>query len=293
MVMFCINCGKEINDNDAFCQFCGQSTDIGTNKDVSNMSRNIDSGNFNKYAHKNTIKMGGILKSYFKRPITFFEEFKGQNLLKESIIMVVILALLNGIVNLIESSAIVTSLMKSLNKISSLVGAASSYNTYGQINSIQTVLDTLIDKGQLFFFGIVYAAIFIGATTLIVLILNATILKNKISFKDIFFISTMSYLPVIIGMLVGSVITYLSIGIGILFVLVGYLAGAITLFNGIKKYSEENENKVLFIMLIYFAIILITMLFVIQYQTKEFVLKIIQTIYTSRNPFNSLADGLF
>lgn len=303
--MFCINCGKEVKDEDAFCGYCGQPTNGGNEGIDSNLSGNLNNNNvngsmnttvnnFNKVVSENTFKIGKILKIYFKNPLKFFEEFKGQDLLKESVIMLIVLAIFNGIINLIERSAIISSIMRSVNNMANVFTAGtSSYNARGDVNGMQTVLNTIIDRGQIFLFGILYAAIFIGATTLIILILNATIFKNKMLIKDIFFISTMSYIPVVLGMVVGAIITYLSFGLGIVFIVVGYLAGAITLFNGIKKYSEENENKVFVIMLIYFAVILIISFFVVQYQTKETVLNVIQNIGKSKNSAFSIINGLF
>ena len=92
-------------------------------------------------------------------------------------------------------------------------------------------------------------------TGVVLLILNAVVLKNKIKKEDVLFIVTASYIPMVLSVAAASLVTLISISFGLFILASGYILSFITLYSGIRQLSEETNDKTFMLMIILFLII--------------------------------------
>lgn len=103
-------------------------------------------------------------------------------------------------------------------------------------------------------------------TGIILLVVNAILLKGKNKIIDLFFLSCITYMPFVIASLLGTLATYISILFGWLIIISGIILSFITLFNGLKEISEETEDKVFITVAVTFIIFaIIASIFVATY----------------------------
>jgi hypothetical protein len=254
--MFCKNCGNEILNGDRFCGVCGcQQSEAG----------GIPRGG---YARVKAVDAGLIklCKNYFIKPVSFFSELKGEELLKSSIALLIGLPIIYGILNILYASAFLNSIFSMIQKLPQILASAKIISEQEAARGSQELMmsnemleakskiNALIDNKDIFLSAFAHLFIIMILTAIILAILNATILKNKINLVDILFLSTASYIPLVISMVLASIVTFISIVFGLLILLSGYALSFITLYSGIKQISEENRDKVFIIITILFVL---------------------------------------
>lgn len=256
VVMFCKNCGNVISDGDRFCGTCGQqqSGSAGISRETLASVKVMDTG---------LIK---LFKNYFIKPVSFFSELKGENLLKSSIALLLGLPIIYGLLNILYTSALINSIFSMIKKVPEILVSAKIISQQdalkmtqelmmsNQVLEAKSKINTLIDNKDVFLNGFSQILIIIVLTAVILAILNAIILKNKIKPVDILFISTASYIPLVLAMAVTSITTLVSIIFGLLILISGYMLSVITLYSGIRQISEEKSDKVFVIMTISFIL---------------------------------------
>ncbi|OOM79058.1 zinc ribbon domain-containing protein [Clostridium sp. BL-8] len=254
--MFCKNCGNEVLDGDKFCGVCGcQQSETGS------MPR---SGHTRiKVVDAGLIK---LCKNYFIKPVSFFSELKGEELLKSSIALLIGLPIIYGILNILYASAFLNSIFSMIQKLPQILASAKIISEQEAARGSQELMmsnemleakskiNALIDNKDIFLGAFAHIFIIMILTAIILAILNAIILKNKINLVDILFLSTASYIPLVISMALASIVTFISIIFGLLILFSGYALSFITLYSGIKQISEENRDKVFMIITILFVL---------------------------------------
>lgn len=252
--MFCKNCGNEILNGDRFCGVCGcQQSEAGGIPRRVNVKA-VDAG---------LIK---LCKNYFIKPVSFFSELKDEELLKSSIALLIGLPIIYGILNILYASAFLSSIFSMIQKLPQILAGAKIISEQdaargsqelmmsGQMLEAKSKINALIDNKDIFLSAFAHLFIIMILTAIILAILNAIILKNKIALVDILFLSTASYIPIVISMVLASIATFISIIFGLLILLSGYALSFITLYSGIKQISEENRDKVFMIITILFVL---------------------------------------
>lgn len=255
--MFCKNCGSEMLDGDKFCGVCGQD-----------QSGNV--GNSNGFIPPNKVKDSSLiklLKNYFIKPLSFFSELKGEDLVKTSVALFLGLPIIYGLLNMLYTSAVINSAFSMLKKLPNILASAKIISEKEALNASQQLImssevleakskiNALIDNKEIFLSGASVVLVIIVVTAIILAILNAIILKNKIKPIDIIFISTVSYIPLVLSMVVASLATLISILFGLLILASGYILSFITLYSGIRQISDEQNDKIFTLMTILFIAI--------------------------------------
>lgn len=251
--MFCKNCGSEILDGDRFCGSCGcQQFENDMRKETFTTVKPIDSG---------IIK---VFKNYFIKPVSFFSELKDEELLKSSIALLLGLPIIQGLLNILYVSAIINSIFSMVKKLPTILASAKIISEQEALKASQQLMmsneildaknkiNAFIDNKDIFINSFIQVFVIIILTAIILAILNAIVLKSKIKPTDILFISTSSYIPLVISMALASIVTLVSIIFGLLIIGSGYILSFITLYSGIKQISEEKNDKVFIIMIILF-----------------------------------------
>lgn len=283
--MFCKNCGNEILNVDRFCGNCGQS---------------VDGAKTEKVIISSTLKdsvMIRLLKTYFVKPVSFFTELQGEDLVKTSVALFFGLSIINGLLNILYNSALINSVFGMIKKLPDMLAnfgiisrqeatqATTEMLMSNQMLDIKNKINAMIDNKEIFLTGFGNVLVMIIVTAIILAILNSIILKNKIQFTDILFISTSSYIPLVLSMALGALATLISIIFGAFVIISGYILSFITLYSGIRQISNEKNDKVFTLMAILFLVIsaILSILIVQEIQSS---------IMTVANSFNSIKQFL-
>jgi hypothetical protein len=252
--MFCKNCGSEMVDGDRFCGSCGQDQSGGV-------------GNSTGFVQPIRVKDSGLIKlfkNYFIKPLSFFSELKGEDLVKTAVSLFVGLPIIYGLLNMLYTSTLINSAFSMLKKLPNILAnakiisekqaieAGQELMMSSEVLQVKSRINALIDNKEVFFSGASQVLVIIITTAIILGILNAIILKNKIKLIDIIFISTASYIPLVLSMGLASVATFVSIIFGLLILASGYILSFITLYSGIRQISEEKNDKIFILMTILF-----------------------------------------
>lgn len=283
--MFCKNCGSEVLNGDRFCGNCGQPT-----------SNAVNETTFipNNLKHSVFIK---LLKNYFIKPVSFFSELKGEDLVKTSVALLLGLPIISGILNILYNSALLNSLFGMIRKLPDVLAnvgiitrqqaadAAKEMLMSDQILDFKNKINAMVDNKEIFLTGFAHVLIMIIVTAIILAILNAIMLKNKMQLTDILFVSTSSYIPLVVSMAVASLATFISIIFGGFIMISGYILSFITLYSGIRQLSDEKNDKVFTLMIVLFILtsVILSILIIQELQSS---------MLTIANGFNSIKHFL-
>lgn len=288
--MFCKNCGTKLDDGDAFCSNCGAP--VGTSaKNHESFQGNVS------HAALNEIPIVTFFSYYMKKPLSFFEKYKKEDSIKISVPLLILLPILYGFISIVYSKCVVkaaVSLIKKIPEFMSKMGLISAQDVVRAKNemmmsdswlNIDQKISGLIDKKDIFFSGFGNLLIIIIVTVVLLAALNALMFKNKMSARDIMIISTSSYIPLVLSFVAASIGTLISILFGLCILVSGYILSFITLYNGIKQLSGENEDKVFAVMIILFVISSAVVSF-------GFIMECESSMITIGKAFNTVKDFL-
>lgn len=289
--MFCKKCGKEMKEGDMFCGECGERVVESRDNSQQNNSYKVEQSvpSFNV----NNIQILKLIKIYLFKPLSFFSEFKNEETIKTSISLILGLPFLYGIINIIYSSAIVSSFFSGIKKIPDILANANIISFQEAIQAktqlamstefltFRSQIENMIDNKKIFLNGFLQIFLIIIVTIIILEMLNILMLKSKIKAIDILFISSASYIPVLLALIVASLASLISILLGVFIIIFGYVLSFITLYSGIKQFSDEKNDKIFAVMTITFVIVSIIGTIII---TKSFE----DSLLTIKNFFTSL-----
>ena len=268
--MFCKKCGKEIREGDQFCGECGFPIEGGANEINYSTSQhkkpykvevNIPSFNFSG------CRILDFAKIYFFRPLSFFSEFKNCDNAKTSIAMALVLPILYALICITYTQCIISSFFSGMKKIpdvlakSGIIGLDEAMRLKSQLvasNELLTFksqIQSMIDNKDLFFTSFAYLIGIIIMTAIILTLISIVILKVKINVSDILFISSVSYVPLVLSVVLASLASFISITLGAIVVISGYILSFITLYSGMRQFTDEKNDKVFIGMVILFLII--------------------------------------
>lgn len=280
--MFCKNCGASVNTDDVFCGECGGRV---------NSTGSTDNIRRENIARANN-EMVDKAKNYFMNPVSFLSQLGEDNLMKKILIFALGLPVLSGIINIIYSSILIKSILKNIEKIPNIFGkgmASSLFSTgirmSDEYRELKDRLETVLDKNEIFTGGFIHVLGIIIITFIIIEIINIAVLKGKIQHEKVMLLSAVSYIPLVVCMFAGAVGTYFSILFGIFMMLSGYVLAFINLYNGLKLYSEDEEDKVYKLMGLFFVILSIIVSFIIVMQFKSSVSSFMNTLSMFDNFF--------
>lgn len=267
--MFCKKCGKEIREGDQFCGECGCPVD-GSNE-----------RNYGTSQHENTYKVEvkipslnlngcrilDLAKIYLLRPLSFFSEFKNCANAKTSIALALVLPILYGLICITYTQCIISSFFSGMKKIPDILAKSgiiefdeavqlkSQLIASNELLAFKSQVKNMIDIKNLFFNDFLYLLGIIVVTAMILTLINIVILKAKINVSDIFFISSVSYVPLVLSVVLASLASFISITLGIIIVVSGYILSFITLYSGIRQFTDEKNDKIFMAITILFLII--------------------------------------
>lgn len=201
------------------------------------------------------------IKTYFKNPISFFRKFKNSNLKPASVIIFIVNSIIVGIINLLTTKFIINGLVNRAvevinNSISNnRILNALLNNSSSSINSVysdnfKNFINQNIDGSYLFFIGFIRMAVLIVGTFIVLQIINASVFKNKLRIQDVMFLSSVSYVPLVIAMIVSCIVVNFSVFLAIFLFIAGVSMSVITLYSGINEYIDDRKDQVFRVVLI-------------------------------------------
>ena len=265
--MFCKVCGKEIKEGDAFCTSCGakisddSSLNI-TQKPTDNEEYDYEAQNEDEYvqAHRSfkETMLGKTVINYFKHPFQVFSIMKNEDTASTSIGILVGTIILYGIFSMLYFITflknIVDIFFRAINSLSNSlknilnIDISDYYNYSEEIsnlkNGINTYLTTRGDNFSYFIRSALSIGILILITFVIIEICNSIILKNRITHKNILFISAIGFTPLLISTIVNNILIYISFFATIILAIFGFIMSLITIFIGMLQVSNKKDDKI-------------------------------------------------
>lgn len=267
--MFCKNCGKQINESDAFCGFCGTKVNVASTENFENeSSNNINMGDRVRdngmkqpvYTHQNinfkeTI-FGKLACNYFKKPVSIFSLMKNENTTKTSIGFLFGIPVIYGLFHMLFFMSffknIVENILHFINNIGSAFGLGYSnldfYKYSSEISKIKTTVESYLSMnmkyGNYFLNGMISMFCIIAITFIAIEVCNATILKKGMSHKNILFVSTVGFIPLILAIILNNVVIYISFVATVVIIMLGFIVSLITIFSGISQLVDVERDRV-------------------------------------------------
>jgi len=278
--MFCKNCGREVAEGDGFCGNCGQPAE------------NREGVKLHKLNDFMIIK---LIKTYFTKPLSFFSEFKNEDSVKTSVGLLVGLPIIYGLLNILYTSSLINSFLNLFNKLPDILSKAGIISVQeaimakkelllsSEVEDMKNKISAFVDNKDVFLNGVGQVIGIIILTGIILAIINAAILKNKMSYKDILIISTASYIPLVLSLIVAIIATFISVIFGAFILISGYILSVITIYSGIRQLSEEKNDKVFMIMAILFVVISAVLAIVITKQFENSIIEITNAVKAMGN----------
>lgn len=307
--MFCKNCGKQINESDVFCGFCGTKVKIASRGDFENeISDNTNKGDRVRdneikqpvYTHQNvnfkeTI-FGKIACNYFKKPLSIFSLMKNENTTKTSIGFLFGIPVIYGLFHMLFFISffknIVNNIFYYMNKLGSIFGLGDSnldfYQYSSEISKIKTTVESYLSVNMkypnYFLNGMLIMFLIIAITFIVIEICNATILKNSMSHKNILFVSTVGFIPLMLAIILNNVVIYISFVATIAIIILGLIMSLVTIFSGISQLSDMKKDRAFWTILISSAALMCVMPFIMKISLSSCI-ETVMGIVKSMNSF--------
>lgn len=323
--MFCQNCGKEINDNDTFCGYCGakivssnnynkeQQYNSANNQGMSYNNMNGQNIPYNNGSNMNGQNMpynnqymngqnpnygqnyvqnrktfsetvfGKLIVNYFKKPLSVFSVMKGEDTIKVSAILAVVMPIIYGCFhmlyfisffkNLVNNLAYyINNILKSAsNGLGSGFGVKYKPSDFLDISDsiskikdkVQTSISSNMECSDYFFKGILVMFLIMLIAFITIEICNAILLKNTISQKDILLLATVGFIPLLLALIINNVVIYISFIATLCIFALGLIMSLITIFSGVVQLSNESRERAYITVLINNIVLVAAMPFII------------------------------
>jgi hypothetical protein len=188
-----------------------------------------------------------VLLGMFTKPIATVRDAAGNPKKQSSFILAGALALIHAIFALL--------LVKTL--LGSIVSAMSGFMG-GYIGSIPASFYVKV------FFAVLLSAIFfIGALSGVIYLMGGLVFKGKINFFSAWNLSTAAAVPYAGTALVGTLLSYLSSGLGMIVMFAGSLISLFSVYSGTKEAMDTSDDKTLYtVVLAYLASFLVLYIFI-------------------------------
>lgn len=255
------------------------------NRPASNQQMNY---NLQSRSFKETV-FGKLLVNYFKKPLSVYSLMKNEDTLKVSIGMAIGMPIIYGFFHMLYFISFFKNLMDNLvyyiNKL--FTNLASSFGSSLGINysssdffrlsdeiskikdKIQSYISANMSVTDHFFKGIIIMLLIMIVAFVMIEICNATILKSSISQKNIFLISTVSFVPLVISLIISNVVIYLSFVATLLILVLGLIMSLISLFSSVLELNKESRDRAYWTILINNIAFVIIIPFLIKFSTSS------------------------
>lgn len=256
--MYCEKCGAELKENAKFCGKCGSSifgSEVSLSSNISKETYGNRDGNLKDIIYSSNGVIS-ILKTYIKKPITIFEEFKDKDVFRSSLALGILLPIIYGILFILFTSVLVKGLIKNVMNTPNLManfGLISKEEAFEATMEMQggveffrfeQQLKSLIDNTQVFKYSSIFLLSLIVITIIIVAIINMIMLNKELNMQSIIFVVTVSYIPFIIAFIIQIIIGFFNINLSMIMIPTGIVLSTVTLFKGLSQYSNQSIDRI-------------------------------------------------
>lgn len=271
----CIKCGKQLNDEDIFCNSCGARQDGG---DLKGENKKVYSELVKTNIDFNEIK--DVLIQMFLRPLEGCRNFvsKGKN--ESVIILTAILAVLQGVVGIWVANRLFSTVSKFFTTLSGRLSGTASLFGFGdvgaQISAIQSAIQ--IPYGKIFFENCIIVLIAILVLFGVIYLDSNVISKKKANVLAIYRGSIVVFFPILYCEFISVILSYIHVSTSIIVLLIGCIISIICLFNVMKENIICDENSSLYMSSILSILVYVVILFVSWKFFKSDMLKILSPL---------------
>lgn len=281
-MFYCHNCGTQLQDDDLFCPNCGTKQN---QQPKMNFNVNLKS-----------IKPEAVFRTVIDmllKPVTAAKKFVNESEKSDTIVMTVFLLIVQGIMGIWKASQIVGNikdfieglvkgLATALDKI--VPGTSSGLSDSAEMFSEITKYKSLVKMpyGKIFFQN---CAIFIiGVAAIFAIIyLGIVISKKKAEVFPIYKTALIVSVPVLYFELFSLLVSYASLQLGLVLIIIGWLISAGCLTVVTKEVLFVDENYSLYFAVVSSVISLVIMALVMKSFVTSDILSIIKSFQSSLN----------
>lgn len=271
---FCPNCGNIVAEEDVFCGNCGAKVKLNNVSQVTDEQRNYSKQNAKPSIFNN-------LAAILIKPVSTIQRIIDEIDQKSIVVLGLLLTIIQGLFLMWSVQQFfsmlgkrVTALLMQISSLSNMFGGnisdpASLLNEFKQFKSFINVPYSYIFFHGAFLFIIAAAVLFIG----IYFVLNA-MLKVNTGSLTLFKIINLSAIPFMGGELISIIISYISLPLGIIILILGMLISFAVMIFCIKDSVNLPADKIIYLV----STITIIMIVCINLAIKQFTISDINSI---------------
>jgi predicted nucleic acid-binding Zn ribbon protein len=232
---FCEKCGAQLNDNAQFCTSCGNVITKDSNEQRGSSKQYVNAQTLGYLLEAKDVFLGMLIKPV-STIVSSIESFRMQSALMLS----GILAIVNGILGMWLMARVGNAIFGALG------GGLSDYGYYG--------LDNSLPYGKVFISSFILTLLSIGIIAGVSFGANKLISKSDKGFFPLLNVAVCAQVPYMASLFIGTILSYLSVRLFILVLVLGLILTIISAFEGIKKAGEGSENSAAFVTCIVYGI---------------------------------------
>lgn len=279
---FCSNCGNKLKEGDVFCGSCGARCDganggaqqAAVQQNYQQPAAPVSSVNTEAFS-RHAKQMLDIVVGMLIKPASTMKNLVHTVDQTTTLILGAILAIIQGIFSLWTLGQFVSMIDKFIVKFATSMGtlmgalgggskSLDASDLLGITNGISQFRKLIkIPYGAAFFHGIVLYLIVAGLIFLGIFLAGKLIAKANVDALKVLKIAVFATIPVIAAEFLKILLSYISSYLGIFVLLIGILISITAIIVSIKEIMEIDDDKLVFVMSVIFAIIIAFSLFAI------------------------------
>ncbi len=275
---YCSNCGSKVEGNDLFCPNCGAKVNQTSNEN-GNKAKGEQTFEHIKSVTKqiNFTEIINTLKTTALNPVSGSKEFIAKAEKNNVIIITIILAFLQGVLGIWRINEIIgnvqtilSNLLENLSSLATLFGQSSSYNfNSSELDSLNKTIDQFksiitIPYGKIFIQNCAIYLIALFILFIFIYLGTSILAKVKCTPLTIFKAVLISTLPILTCEIISILLSYISLYLGIAFIILGALISITTLTIIVKESLQIKENLCVLIVSISVLIALVVFFIALQ-----------------------------
>lgn len=312
-MLFCINCGAKLKDDDTICPNCGAkiNSEEQNNKQLQNkqpqrceQEQNCQETQGNQETEEtqdtqdnNSIKSDLIYKILINmliKPISSAKEFVRECKINYTVVLTLLLMVIQGILGIWKSSQVMNDiqymaryLIKGFTYIIDKIQPGTSQNISDSnlitimINKFKICADIPYDR--IFVQNCIIYLAGIASLFAAVCLLILAFSKKKISLFTLYKVSLIISVPVLYSEFFAILFSYVSFVVGICIFLIGWFISVICLAGVFKDILEIDENYSLFYSVISFTIVIIIAILILKIFISSDAISMIKSFQDSLN----------
>ena len=239
---YCINCGDKVENEEMICVNCG--TDMSRYLKSSGVEYEVERGSVGIIFDNLTMVIKGILIS----PVTAVMKFSKEIGLKSSLMLAAVLSVVFGGLGSWVYGSVFTQIIK-FNEKMSKVNLSGRSQPQSNFDTVFLNLNRYkMPPYKVFLVCFIVFALFITSVFLVSLVIGKYLLKSKVNIINLLTGCICSSIPMLSGIILQVIISYISLALGIVPLVIGITISNVCLYHVVKEAMELHENGAVFVL---------------------------------------------